>query len=594
MLVADFHNGTGDAVFDGALEQALGIGLEGASFITSYGRPQARRQAGELDKTANGKLDERLARLVCRSHGIKVAVAGAIDPANPGYRLRAWALDPVTDKRLAEAERKVATKAEVLQAADLLAAELRRDLGDRRPEGSKALEGETFSTGSLDAMNSYARAQELQYQGQYAQAMAEYRQAVAHDPEFGRAYAGLAALLANQGERDQAEAQFEHALARVDRMSEREKLRTRGGYYLFRRDAARAAEQYSALVKQYPADTAGHANLAFAHFYGGDMARAMEEGRRAVAIYPSNVPQRNNVALYALYAGDFATAEKESRAVLALNPTFEKGWVALALAQLGSAQVAEARASWDKLRAVGPRGASFAALGLADLALYEGRPAEAVPLLQAGIAGDAAQNNAGAAAQKSAVLAEALLQLGRTREALAAADQAAADSRQESVLVPVARVYLAGGREASALKLASVLGANWQAAPQAYGKLVEGEAQLRRKQPREALRLFQEAQKLSDTWLGRFLLGRAYLDLGAFPEAHADFDVCLKRRGEAAAAFLDDVPSFRYLPPVYYYLGRAQQEMKSAQAPDSFKLFLDTKARGDDPLAADARSRLQP
>jgi tetratricopeptide (TPR) repeat protein len=137
-----------------------------------------------------------------------------------------------------------------------------------------------------------------------------------------------------------------------------------------------------------------------------------------------------------------------------------------------------------------------------------------------------------------------------------------------------------------------VLGAHWQAAPQAYGKLVEGEAQLRRKQPREALRLFQEAQKLSDTWLGRFLQGVAYLELGAFPEAHADFDVCLKRRGEAAAVFLDDVPSFRYLPPVHYYLGRAQQALKSPQAAASYKLFLDIKARGDDPLAADARARL--
>ena len=93
---------------------------------------------------------------------------GEIEPAGQGYLLRAWALDPVTDQRLAEAERRVSTKAEVLQAADLMAAELRRGLGERRPAGAQSLAGETFTTGSLDAMNSYARAQELQYQGQYA------------------------------------------------------------------------------------------------------------------------------------------------------------------------------------------------------------------------------------------------------------------------------------------------------------------------------------------------------------------------------------------------------------------------------------------
>ena len=189
------------------------------------------------------------------------------------------------------------------------------------------------------------------------------------------------------------------------------------------------------------------------------------------------------------------------------------------------------------------------------------------------------------------MLAEALLQLGRTREALAAADRAAEGSTDESVAVPAARVYLAAGRPAAALKLASALGAHWQPAPQAYAKLIEGEAHLRSKRPREALALFQQAQKLSDTWLGRFDLGQGYLELRAFPEAHADFDACLKRRGEAAAVFRDDVPTFRYLPPVHYYLGRAQQELKSPQAADSYRLFLQVKSKGDDPLAPDARAR---
>jgi tetratricopeptide (TPR) repeat protein len=183
--------------------------------------------------------------------------------------------------------------------------------------------------------------------------------------------------------------------------------------------------------------------------------------------------------------------------------------------------------------------------------------------------------------------------LGRTRESLAAASTAAAESTQESVLVPAARVYLAAGQEAPALKLASTLAAHWQPAPQAYGKLVLGEARLSRGRAKDALRLFQEAQRLSDTWLGRFALGRASLEVGAFAEAHADFDACLKRRGEAAAVFLDDLPSFRYLPPVHYYLGRAQQALKSPQAAASYQLFLDVKARGDDPLVPDARARLR-
>jgi hypothetical protein len=40
-----------------------------------------------------------------------------------------------------------------------------------------------------------------------------------------------------------------------------------------------------------------------------------------------------------------------------------------------------------------------------------------------------------------------------------------------------------------------------------------------------------------DTWIGRFELGRAYIEAGAFTEADSEFDQCLKRRGEAIELF---------------------------------------------------------
>ena len=43
ILIADMSNSTGDSVFDGSLEQALTIGLEGAPFITAFNRNTARK-----------------------------------------------------------------------------------------------------------------------------------------------------------------------------------------------------------------------------------------------------------------------------------------------------------------------------------------------------------------------------------------------------------------------------------------------------------------------------------------------------------------------------------------------------------------------
>jgi tetratricopeptide (TPR) repeat protein len=70
-----------------------------------------------------------------------------------------------------------------------------------------------------------------------------------------------------------------------------------GGYYLAVRNCQRAAEQYSELVKEYPADSAGYANLALAHFYCREMPQAQEIGRRAIEISPRNLAHRNNLAL---------------------------------------------------------------------------------------------------------------------------------------------------------------------------------------------------------------------------------------------------------------------------------------------------------
>ena len=45
VLTANFENLTGDPVFEGTLEEALNIGLEGASFVNAYSRIAAQRVA---------------------------------------------------------------------------------------------------------------------------------------------------------------------------------------------------------------------------------------------------------------------------------------------------------------------------------------------------------------------------------------------------------------------------------------------------------------------------------------------------------------------------------------------------------------------
>ena len=81
----------------------------------------------------------------------------------------------------------------------------------------------------------------------------------------------------------------------------------------------------------------------------------------------------------------------------------------------------------------------------------------------------------------------------------------------------------------------------------------------------------------------------------AFTEADAEFDACMTRQGEATAVYLDDVPTWRMIAPVYYYRGISRTALKStAGAAEAFRTFVEFKNGGDEQsaLVADAQKRL--
>ena len=592
MLVADFNNATADPVFSGTLEPTFTIAMEGAKFIGTYDPLQARRIAAQMRPGA-GKLDESVARLVAVREGINVVVGGNISREGNGYRIELKAVDPVSGKTIVARSAQASNQQGVLNAVGKLAVTIRKSLGDDTPVSAQLAAAETFTAASLEAAQKYGVGQQAFWQGKYDESLRTLSEAVQLDPTMGRAYSTMAVIHANMGRRAEAEKYFKLAMSRIDRMTDREKFRTRGSYYLAVRNVPKAVEEFGALLKQYPADTGGLANLALSYFYGRDMTRALEEGRRAVKLYPGNPLYRNNLAFYALYAGQFDAAVREAREALKISPGYLKGHIVIGLAELAQGHSDAAAESYHAIEKVSARGASMAAGGLADLAMYEGRLADAEPILNGAISAEIANKTPGLAARKLATLGELLLDRSHTAAAVSTAGRAALSAKDEAVLFEAAHVDIEAGQDAKAQALSSQLSGRLEPDPQAYAFLIQAGLKLKRGDAPEAIRLIREAQKRADTWLGRFELGQAYLAANAFTEAYSEFEACLKRRGEATAVFLDDVPSYRYLPPVYYYMGRAQEGLGSPAAAESYRTFLKIKAHSEnDPLIKDARRRL--
>ena len=123
----------------------------------------------------------------------------------------------------------------------------------------------------------------------------KYQEAIALDKDFGRAYSGIAAQYESLGRPEDAEKNYQEALARIDRMNDRERYRTRGLYYMFARKPDQAAKELTELLKAYPYDTTGLANLALASFYLRNLPQALEIGGRVSGLQPANVSRRQNL-----------------------------------------------------------------------------------------------------------------------------------------------------------------------------------------------------------------------------------------------------------------------------------------------------------
>ena len=592
VLVADFKNQTGDAVFEGTLEPMFNVALEGASFINAFDRGQAHKLALKLPKPAQN-LDEETARLVAVSQGISTVVTGELSRHGSGYRISTQAVDAVNGKVLASGEVNAANKDDVITKIPNLAAPIRKALGDTTP-ASVQFEQEAggFTAESLDALHANALGVEQQFAGKFDEAFKSFEKATELDPKFARAYTGMAAMALNLGRQQDAEKYMTEAMEHVDRMTERERYRNRGLYYLSTGDWQKCVEEYNQLVTRYPADRVGQNNLANCYTQLRDAPKALEAARKAVEIVPKGVSQRMNLSFISVFAGDFASGEKEARAALDINPAAQQAYLVLAEAQLGEGELTKAADSYHKLE-TNALGSSTATAGLADLAAYEGRYNESVRLLEQGTNTDLAAKMTDSAARKFAALASEQVVLGQKAEALAAAGKALAASQSAPIRFLAARTYVETAETAKAQKIAESLSAELPAEPQAYGKIIMGMLAAKRNDSHEAIKDITDANNLLDTWIGRFELGRAYLEAGAFTAADSEFDRCNKRRGEAIELFMDNVPTYSYFPPVYYYQGRVREGMKSEGFADFYKTYLNLRgAAGEDPLLPEVRKRL--
>jgi eukaryotic-like serine/threonine-protein kinase len=585
VVIADFQNGTGDPTFDHTLELSLKRALEGAGFISAYDRSRIR---GTFGVPPPDSMDEEWARQLAVKQGLGVVLAGSIDPRGSGYDLAIRAVQAITGNVVAAVRGRASNKDQVLATATDLASEVREALGDEAPDSAKLLSMKSISTTSLEVASHYASAIEAQSKSQFEEARQSYLKAVELDPKFGAGYQGLANMSANLGQLQDAEKYSREALRFLDAMTERERFAARASFYNMTGDYQLCVKEYGELIARYAADAAAHNQRARCLMRLRNMPGAMDEMQQVVKILPNVAILRANLALVADYAGDFETAEQEVRA---LEQPDARAISALAFSQLGRGLLREAEKTYQTLGTMGAWGGTVSASGLGDLALYEGRFSDAERIFEQAAVAELASKSVDTAAMKLVLLAYGHLMRGQNSRAAAAAEKALLNSDAVPVRFLAARVLVETGAVDKARTLAGALASELTVERQAYSKILEGEIALKSGDPREAVKMLTEANNLLDTWLGHFALGRAYLELGAFLQADSEFDLCIKRRGEALS-LLDEDPTYGHFPAVYYFQGRAREGMKTEGFAASYREYLKIRGQStEDPLLPEIRRR---
>jgi tetratricopeptide (TPR) repeat protein len=519
-------------------------------------------------------------------------VSGSVDRQGSGYAVSAKAIQTVTGNVISSAKNRASSREQVLSATSKIATVVREALGDDASDANQLFATETLSATSLEVIRDYAAAMEALSNSKFEEALRGFSSAVALDPNFGLGYAGMAVASRNLDKLQDAQKYIKEAIRHLDGMTERERYRTRGLAFEWTNDYRACVKEFGDLIERYSADAMARNNLAVCLTYLRELPKAIEEMRQAIKILPKRTLYRENLALYTAYSTDARAAEQEARAI-------EKpglfGLLPLAFSQVLQGQLPQAVETFRSLATIDQQGASYAASGLGELAVYEGRFSEAVRIFTEGAATDLASKDTDRAATKFAALAHAQLLRQQKTGAIAAADKALATSQAVKIRFLAARVFVEAGAAAKARTLAAGLASEFQAEPQAYAKIIEAEAAVKGRDARQAVKLLTEANALFDTWMGHFDLGRAYLEAAALTQADAEFDRCIKRRGETLALFLDEEPTIGYLPPVYYYKGRVREALKSAGFADSYRTYLTIRGQSkEDPLLAEIKRRVEP
>jgi eukaryotic-like serine/threonine-protein kinase len=323
ILLADFVNTTGDAVFDGTLKKALAVDLQQSPFLNVVSDEKARQTLTLMGKSTDERITPAIGREIAQRTGVKALLVGSIAGMGSQYVVTLDAVNAGSSDTLAEVQARADSKEQVLKALDQATTQLREKLGESLASikrFDKPLEEAT--TSSLEALKAFSLGDEKHNRGNDLASIPFYKQAVELDPNFALAHARLGTVYSNYGQLDISEQYRKKAFELKDRASERERLYIISHYYADSGQLEKGNASYELYKQTYPRDITPYINLSATELALGDFEKALEIAKAGISVDPDESRGYGNSAVAYMGLNRLEEAKAVANDGLRVHPDF--------------------------------------------------------------------------------------------------------------------------------------------------------------------------------------------------------------------------------------------------------------------------------
>jgi predicted Zn-dependent protease len=536
IVLSDFTNTTGDAIFDDTLKTALNVSLRQSPFLNVLSDSEVTKNLKLMTRPTDTKLTAEVARELCQRAGSKAYLAGTIGSLGSEYVLGLKAVNCRSGDTLAEEQVTAGSKEKVLDTLGVAATKLRGGLGESLATVQKLdVPLEQATTSSLEALQAYSLGLKTRSAKGDNAALPFFKRAVQLDPNFAMAYRSLSAISSDLNEGREADENARKAYELREKLSERERFHIEAFYLSGRGELEKSVQAYELWQQNYPRDYLPHATLTVVYASLGNPEKALDEALEALRLEPNAGVNYVNlgdayISLNRLEEADAVFRQAQERRLEDESLILSR--YQLAFLRGDAAQMAQ----WAAMVKMGAEDQMLAMQ--ADTAGWQGKLKDAGELTRRAM--DSAQHNGAqeAAATYQAWAAVRSVEAGNGKQARAAAKAALDLSSYQYVRSPAALALARAGDTAGAEKLAAEIN---KAGPldtpiQRYWlPTIRAAVALERKDPKQAVELLQVASLVElgcgGSLLPVYVRGEAYLMLQDGKAAAAEFQKFIDHRG---------------------------------------------------------------